>query len=208
MIGSIISGIGAIGGLVQAIGAGKKRNRAEKALEAQVKGFQPNASIIDLYNKQLAKYNPNPYQSAAFGQQKNMIDRNLATGLNAAQNKRMGLSALGGLVQQANDNSARAAGAAEAAGRQDLGQLAQAAQMKTNEQQKKFDMMYNLTAQKAGAYAQTQNTGIQNLFSGLSNAAYMYDSNNDNNNDNVNNWDNGINAGANAYKMPRIRASF
>jgi hypothetical protein len=130
---------------------------------------------MDYYNKQLAKYNPNPYQSAAYGQQKNMIDRNLATGLNAAQNRRMGLSALGGLVQQANDNYARAAGAAEAAGRQDLGQLAQAAQMKTNEQQKKFDMMYNLTAQKAGAYAQTQNTGIQNIFSGLNNAAYLYD---------------------------------
>ena len=203
MIGELISGLGAIGGLVQSIGAGKKRKRAEQQLEAQVRGFQPNASIMDYYNKALAKYNPNPYQSAAYGQQKNMIDRNLATGLNAAQNKRMGLAALGGLVQQANDNSARAAGSAEAAGRQDLGQLAQAAQMKTNEQQKKFDMMYNLTAQKAGAYAQTQNTGIQNIFSGLSNAAYLYDNNN-----NVNNWDNGINAGANAYKMPRIRASF
>lgn len=160
-----------IGG-VQAISASSKRKKAERELKAQAAAFQPNASIMDFYNKALAKYNPNPYQTAAYGQQKTQIDRNLATGLNSAQNRRLGLGAVGGLVQQANDNAARAAGSAEASNRQDLGQLAQAAGMKTNEQQKKFDMMYNLTAQKAGAAAQTQNTGLQNLYSGLSNAAY------------------------------------
>lgn len=167
--------IGAGAGLIQSIGAGRRRHNAEVDLENQAKNFQPNASILDFYNKALAKYNPNPYTSTGYQQQQNQIGRNLSTGLAAAQNRRMGLGAIGGLVQQANDSSARAAAQAESMGRQDLGQLAQASQMKTNEQQKKFDMMYNLAAQKAGAAAQTQNTGLQNLFGGLNNAATMVD---------------------------------
>lgn len=181
--------------------ASSKREQSENKLEEQANSFQPNASILDYYNKALAKYSPNPYQTASYSQQSNEINRNLATGLNAASNKRLGLGAIGGLVQQANDASARAAGNAEASNRQDLSQLAQAAGMKTNEQQKKFDLMYNLTAAKAGAYAQTQNTGLQNLYGGLSNAAYMYAS------QEKSPWDNGINAGANAWKMPHIRAN-
>ena len=57
---------------------------------------------------------------------------------------------------------------------QDLARLGQASGMKTQEQQKKFDMLYNLQAQKAGAYAQTQNSGLQNVFNGLSSAASLY----------------------------------
>ncbi len=40
--------------------------------------------------------------------------------------------------------------------------------MKTNEDQKKFDMLYNLKAMKAGAAANTVNSGIKNLYGGLS----------------------------------------
>lgn len=198
----VVGLIGAGIGLYQSLSADAKKKKEEKALQAQADGFQPNASLLDLYNKALAKYNPNPYQTASYGQQSNQINRNLATGLNAASNRRLGLGAIGGLVQQANDASARAAGNAEASNRQDLSQLAQASGMKTQEQQKKFDLMYNLTAAKAGAYAQTENTGLQNLYGGLSNAAYMYSS------QDKSPWDNGINAGANAYKMPRAPRAF
>lgn len=186
-------------GAISSASASNKRKKAEGELEAQAKAFQPNASIMDFYNKSLAKYSPNPYQSASYQQQNNQIQRNLSTGLNAAQNKRQGLGALGGLVQQANDASARAVGNAEMQQGQDLARLGQAAGMKTQEQQKKFDMMYNLTAQKAGAYAQTQNTGIQNMFNGLSTAAYLYGDQ-----DGVGLGGGGGYRSGDAYKMQRV----
>lgn len=161
-------------GIYSSAHSAHKKNVAERDLENQAKNFQPNQSLIDFYGKTLSKYNANPYQSISYNQQKNQINRNLATGLSASQNKRLGLGAVGGLVQNANDASARAAGNAEAQSRQDLGLLGQAAGAKTQEQQKKFDMMYNLTAAKAGAYASTENTGLQNVFGGLSTAAYLY----------------------------------
>lgn len=161
-------------GAYQSIKAGQQRKKAEAELEKQANEFKPNASILDFYNKALSKYNPNPYQSQSFQQQNNQIQRNLATGINAAGSKRLGLGAIAGQVQQANDASARAVGNAEMQGAQDLARLGQASGMKTQEQQKKFDMLYNLQAQKAGAYAQTQNSGLQNVFNGLSSAASMY----------------------------------
>ena len=161
-------------GIYQSASASAKKNKAEKELEKQAKAFQPNAAMMDYYNKALSKYDPNPYNSQTYQQQNNQIQRNLSTGLNAASNRRMGLGALGAQVQQANDASARAVGNAEIQQGQDLARLGQAGAMKTAEQQKKFDMMYNLTAQKAGAYAQTENSGLQNVFNGLSTAASMY----------------------------------
>lgn len=162
-------------GAIKSESAGAKRRNAEQTLEQQAKSFQPNASILDYYNKALAKYNPNPYQSETYQQSDKQVQRNLATGINASQNKRSGVGMIGGLVQGANDSSQKAVANAEVQGGADLSRLAQASSMKTQEQQKKFDMMYNLTAAKAGAYAQTQNTGISNMYSGLSNAAMMFD---------------------------------
>lgn len=170
----IVGLIGAGLGLYQTIAGGVKAKKNEKELEAQAKGFQPNQSIMDYYNKALAKYSPNPYQSVSYGQQKNQINRNLATGINATQNRRLGVGAIGGLVQQANDASARAAGNAESQGNQQLGILGQAAGAKTAEEQKRFDMLYNLKAMKAGAGASMENSGISNLYGGLSTAATLY----------------------------------
>ena len=167
-----------IGG-VQTISANSKRRHAEADLEKMAKDQQPNASILDYYNKALAKYNPNPFQTVSYQQQNNQVQRNLATGLNAASNRRMGLGALGAQVQQANDASARAVGNAEIQQGQDLARLGQAGAMKTAEQQKKFDMMYNLKAMKAGQAASTQNTGMQNVFNGLSSAASIIGSDED-----------------------------
>lgn len=160
-------------GIYQSEHAKSQKNKAEADLEKQAKEFQPNSSIMDFYNKALAKYNANPYQSAGYQQQNNQIQRNLATGISAASNRRLGLGAIAGQVQQANDASARAVGNAEMQQGQDLARLGQAGAMKTAEQQKKFDMLYNLSAQKAGAYAQTQNSGMQNVFNGLSSAASL-----------------------------------
>ena len=158
-------------GVYQSASASAKRKKAEAALENQVNQEKPDSSILDYYNKALSKYSPNPYQSISYNQQNNQIQRNLATGLNNAQDRRLGLGALGGLVQQANDSSAKAAANADAQGRQDLSMLGGAASRLSSEKRRLFDMKYNLNAMKAGAYASTQNTGMRNIFNGL-NAAY------------------------------------
>lgn len=150
------------------------KNVAEKDLEKMANDSQPNQSIMDYYQKALAKYNPNPYQTAGYTQQKKQINQNLATGINAIQQRRLGVGAIGGLVDQANNASASAAGAAENQNSSDLARLGSAAGAKTNEQQKRFDMLYNLKAMKAGQAASGENTGIQNVFNGLSTAAYLY----------------------------------
>ncbi len=160
-------------GLYQAISGGIKASKAQKALEAKANGFQPNQSILDYYNKALSRYNPNPYQTAGYQQQENQINRNLATGVNGLQSRRLGVGGIGGLVQQANDASARAAGNAEQQSNNELGRLGSAAGAKANEQQRGFDMNYNLLAAKAGAGASMENSGISNLYSGLSNYAYL-----------------------------------
>jgi len=154
-------------GIGQAIAGAAQVKRTQRDLENQANSFKPNQSILDYYNKSLQRYSANPYNSQQYQTQQNMIGRNMATGINASQNKRLGLSAIGGLVQGANDASAKAVSQAEAEQGQNLNRLGQASGMKTNEEQKKFDMLYNLKAMKAGQAANTVNSGIRNIFGGF-----------------------------------------
>lgn len=160
-------------GVYQSASASAKRKKAEAALENQVNQEKPDSSILDYYNKALAKYSLNPYQSISYNQQNNQIQRNLATGLNNAQDRRLGLGALGGLVQQANDSSAKAVANADAQGRQDLSVLGGAAQRLSSEKKRLFDMKYNLLAMKAGQSAATENAGYRNIYGGLSNLSTL-----------------------------------
>lgn len=176
-------------GVYQSASAGAKRKKAEAALEKQVNDAKPDSSILDYYNKALSKYSPNPYQSVGYNQQSNQIQRNLSTGLNSAQDRRLGLGALGSLVQQANDSSAKAAANADAQGRQDLSTLGNAAQRLSAEEKRIFDMKYNMNAAKGAAYADTQNTGMRNVFNGLNSAFSELRGNNDEGwGDSVNKW--------------------
>jgi len=171
-IASLASGaLKTIGGGLQTLFSGEKK--ANRKLERFADTYKPNESIMDFYNKALAKYDPNAYNSAAYRQQTNQIGRNLATGIGASQNRRGGLATIGGLVQGSNDASARAAAQAEQQQGQDLSRLGQAAGMKTQEQRYPFEMKYNLLAAKAGQAARTKNMGLQNIFGGLSDVAGM-----------------------------------
>lgn len=152
-------------GLGQSIFGG--RRRAEKDLEQYAKSFSVSPSIMDYYNKALARYTPSPYQSSYYQNMRNQIGRNLATGISAAQDRRGGLAAVGALTQQANDASARAASGAEQMQGQQLAQLGSAAQAKNAMEQKKFDMLYNLKAMKAGQAATRENQGVQNMYGAL-----------------------------------------
>ena len=161
------------GGLIQGIFGGGARRKAQKELEGMVNNYQPNASIMDYYNKALSKYSSNPYTSQFYQNQQNQIQRNLATGVSALQDRRSALAGIGKSVQIANDATVRAGANVEQQQRQDLGILGAATGMKAGEDRRKFDMKYNLTAQKAGQSATTENMGYKNIFGGLSNLSMI-----------------------------------
>lgn len=156
-------------GLGQTIFSGKKKT--EQALEKYTDSYKPNSSIMDFYQKAYNNYSANPYDSKAYTNRSNMIQRNLATGLNAAQDRRSGVGSIGSLVQQANDANAQAAGQAEGQQRANLGMLGQASGMKAQEDFKPFEMKYNLLAAKAGGANANRSAGIQNIFGALGSAS-------------------------------------
>jgi hypothetical protein len=160
-------------GLAQSIFGGGARRRAERDLERHAQSYQVSPGILDYYNKALARYAPNPYQSQFYQQQQNQVGRNMAAGINAAQDRRSGLAAISRLNQQSNDALARAGVSAEQMQGQQLAQLGSAASMKNAAEQKKFDMLYNLKAMKAGQSATRENQGYQNIFGGLTDWAKL-----------------------------------
>lgn len=163
----IAAGAQAVGGLFQSIFSGRKRK--ERELEKYADTWRPSESILDLYNKAYSRYNPNAYQSKMYQEQQNQIQRNLATGIGASQDRRGGLANIAALTQGANDASRRAATAAEQMQGQQLSQLGQAAAQKAAQDRYGYEMKYNLLAAKAGQAARTQNMGLQNIYGGLTN---------------------------------------
>lgn len=157
---------GLFGG-IQSIFGGGARRRAEKDLENYANSYQVSPGILDYYNKALARYSPNPYTSQGYQNQANQIRTNMASGIAAAQDRRSGLAAISGLNRQANKAFGNAGAQAEAQQAQALGQLGQAAGVKNAAEQKKFDMLYNLKAMKAGQAATRENQGYQNLYGAL-----------------------------------------
>jgi hypothetical protein len=181
-VGLITGGAQVLGGLAQSIFSGKRK--AEKDLENYANSYTPNSSILDYYNKALARYSSNPYTSQYFQNQTNQIGRNLATGIGAAQDRHSGLASIGGLVQGADDATAKAGATAENLQGQALGQLGQASKLKAGEDEKKYDLLYNLKSLKAGAANQQESAGLSNAFQGVGNtlnyltAAKQYGSSN------------------------------
>lgn len=162
---------GIFGG-IQSIFSG--RGAAEKELEKYANSYKISPGILDYYNKALARYSSNPYNSQYYQNQSNQINRNMASGVNAAQDRRSALSAITNLNQQANDSYAKAGVNAENMQGQQLAQLGQATGMKNQAEQKKFDMLYNLKAMKAGQAATRENQGYQNMYSGLTDATKLF----------------------------------
>jgi len=163
---------GVIGGL-QSIFGGAARRRNEKDLLNFANSYQVSPGILDVYNKALSRYSANPTTSQYYTNQKRQIDRNMATGINAAQDRRSALSSIAALNQQSNDAYAKAGANAEGLQGQQLSQLSNAAAMKNQAEQKKFDMLYNIKAMKAGQAATTQNNGMQNVYGAIDDYSIM-----------------------------------
>jgi hypothetical protein len=159
-------------GLVQGIAGFIQQRKATKALEKmQSPTYNPNKSILDYYNKALAKYNVNPYNTDLYRMQETQANRGMASGLSALQGRGQALAGVNQLVQGRNDNLLRAGVAAEQQQGQDLNRLGAAAGMKAGEEGRAFDInkqqpferKYNLLAQKASGGTQIANSGIANV---------------------------------------------
>lgn len=171
-------GLGAIQGIAGLI----QNKRATKQLEGmQSPTYNQNKSILDYYNKSLAKYNVNPYNTDLYRMQEQQANRGMASGLGALQGRGQALAGVNQLVQGRNDALLRAGVEAEQQQGQNLNRLGQAAGMKTAEdqrafeinQQQPFDRKYNLLAMKAGGGADIMNSGISNVFGGASSLSQM-----------------------------------
>lgn len=160
-------------GIAQGIAGFIQNKRATKQLEGmQSPTYTQNKGILDYYNKSLAKYNVNPYQTDLYRMQEQQANRGLSSGLSALSGRGQALAGVNSLVQGRNDSLLKAGAMAEQQQGQDLNRLGQAAGMKAGEdqmafqinQQNPFDRKYNLLAQKAGGGTQIGNAGISNIF--------------------------------------------
>ena len=160
-------------GAIQGVAGFIQQRKATKALEKmQSPTYSQNKGILDYYNKSLAKYKFNPYNTDLYRMQEQQANRGMASGLSALQGRGQALAGVNSLVQGRNDNLLRAGVAAEQQQGQDLNRLGQASQLKAGEdqmafqvnQQQPFDRKYNLLAMKAGGGSNVANSGITNLF--------------------------------------------
>jgi len=167
-------------GLYQTIAGGIRAKKSEKALsKMQSPTYDLNPSITDYYQKALARYNPNAYQSAGYRQGQQNIGSNLAAGITASQDRRGGLANVSNLVAQSNRASLSNVANAENQQAQALGQLGSAAGMKAGDDRmafninkvQPFERKYNLLAAKASGGNKVMGAGLSNIFG----AAQSYD---------------------------------
>jgi len=160
-------------GIGQAIGGFIQQRKATKQLEGmQSPTYTPNQSILDYYNKSLAKYKVDPRQTDLYRMQEQNANRELSSGLSSLQSRGQALAGVNNLVQAKNDSLLKASATAEQMQGQDLNRLGQATAMKTTEDQREFEInqqqpferKYNLKALKASGGTNIANAGISNIF--------------------------------------------
>lgn len=172
-IGLVAGGVQALaGGLQSAFSGRKKRERDLESYAKQSPLYTPNKAISDYYQQAANRYNENPYQSALYKEGQRNIQRSGANALSAFQSRG---SALGGAARVAlgQDSALSNLGVqAEAQRNARFGQLGQAAQAKSSEDYRAFDINkmtpYNRQLQLKQLAAQAANDRFN---SGLSMAA-------------------------------------
>lgn len=175
-----VGGASLLAGGIQSIIGGGKEKRATNAIEnLQTPTYNPNASIIDYYNKALQRYNTNPYQSAEYQAGIQQGDRNTAAGINALQDRGGAIGGISRLIALQNQNALNQGITATREQDARFGQLGQAANMRANEDRYGFQInklmpyqkQLDLLTSKARGGAQMLNSGFSNIFNGLGTAA-------------------------------------
>jgi hypothetical protein len=169
LTGGVLGGAQFLAGGVQALVNGRKAKRAQAALEGlQTPTATASAEVNKLYNDASA----NPYDTLAYRMQQQNINRGVAQGLGALQDRHAGLAGIGGLIRGQNDALLKAGATAE---QQQYQKLANATRMKVQDNNRLFDInemlpyqkKFSLLANKAAAANQGVNSGLSNMFGGL-----------------------------------------
>lgn len=169
-------------GLGQAVIGGINAHKAQKQLEnTPTPTYTPSKSINDYYQEALNRYSASPYASMMYQNAQNRIAQSQAGGINALQDRRAALAGVGAIVGQGQNALNQAGAQAEQMRRQDFSMLGHAAGMKTSDDQTAFQYNQLLPYQKrmsifgakASAGNQMMNSGLQNMFGGISSAAEL-----------------------------------
>lgn len=169
----------AISGL-SAYDKAQKAKDAEKSLRAmQPPRYQPNQSILNLYQKALQKYETSPTDTAEYKLQNQNIKQGITQGLSAARERRLGGAITPALIQGGTNSLLKAAVEGERKKAQEFNALTNATQLKAQEEGKAFhqnsvvpfEKNYNLLAMKAAGNRGAQRTDTANLYNNAS-AAY------------------------------------
>ena len=179
-IAAIAGGAQALGGAAQSIFSGRKK--AERELNAFAKQsplYQGSKSINDYYQQALNRYSENPYQSQQYQLGSMNAQRATAQGIGALQDRRSAIGGIGRLAAGQQNAMQNLGAQAEAQRNQRFGQLGQAAQAKTAEDYKMFDINqmtpYNRQLQlkqlAAQAANERNNAGLQMVGSALGGVA-------------------------------------
>lgn len=196
-------------GVYQAISGASKASDAQKALQNQQSPrLAPNKGIMDYYQMALNRYNQNPYTSQFYQNQKNVVNNSLATGLNAATNRRSGVATIGALMQGANNSLQKAGAQSQQIQNQAFGQVAQATNMQAQDQQRQFQYNQLLPYQaqrqllglKASGGVQEENAGIANIGNAANTYGELQYLKNNGNGYQTGNYQSGNNAG-NMYQQ-------
>lgn len=177
-----LSAVTAGAGLLQAgIGFFSGRKARRQLEQLQTPTYTPSKSISDYYNQALSRYQQSPYETNLYRMQAQNIARGTAQGISALQDRRSAMGGISGLIQGQNDALLKAAAAAEQQQGQRFAQLGQASQAMAGEERKQFEInqmlpyqkRYDILSQKAAGNAQVMNAGLQNMYGGLSSAAFL-----------------------------------
>lgn len=182
-IGLVAGGAQALGGALQSVFSGRKKR--ERDLENYAKEsplYTPNKAISDYYQQAVNRYNENPYQSALYKEGQRNIQRSGASALNALQNRASALGAAGRIALGQDSALANLGVQAEAQRNARFGQLGQAAQAKSSEDYRAFDINkmtpYNRQLQLRQLAAQAANdrfnSGLSMAAQGVGNMAQIY----------------------------------
>ena len=150
-------------------------HKNQKALDALSNPmYTPSRAIADYYSAAKSRYDAGAYNSNYYQNAEKTINRGLGTGVNALLDRRSSGN-VAGLVQGAEDQLQKAGVQAEAIQSRNLSQLGQAAGAKAGDeryafginQEAPFERRYGELSQRLQNSRALFNSGVSNLFSGL-----------------------------------------
>jgi hypothetical protein len=175
-----LAGIQAGGGFLQSLASGT--GEAKAGLEGELQNapqYTGGGSIMDYYKQAYQRSKVLPTELASYKTQMQNIGESTAQGLGALAGRRSALAGVGSIIrgQQQAQQQAVVAGEAEQSRR--FGQMGSAAQMKTGEETKRYNLnvlapyerRLQAATQKLQAAQARKDAGLQNIIGGVNLAA-------------------------------------